>query len=114
MTGGDRIHVAYMLECIIAIEEFTGGNRDQFITDRKTRDAVLRNLHTLSETSMRLSQSLRDNAPQVPWKDIRGFRNIVVHDYFGIDLDKVWAVVSRDLPALKATLLAMPPPARDE
>lgn len=56
---------------------------------------------------MRLSQAARDRARDIPWRDVRGFGNIVVHDYFGIDFEKVWLVVARDLPVLKDALLRL-------
>jgi uncharacterized protein with HEPN domain len=71
------------------------------------QDAVLRNLHTLSESTQRLSDALKDQHPEVDWTSIAAFRNVVVHDYLGIDLPRTWDIVERDLPDLKCTIGTM-------
>jgi uncharacterized protein with HEPN domain len=65
------------------------------------QDAVLRNLHTLTESTMRLSDGLRNSYLDVAWKEIAKFRNVVVHDYLGVNLEKVWKIVENDLPVLE-------------
>jgi uncharacterized protein with HEPN domain len=65
------------------------------------QDAVLRNLHTMTETTQRVSNELKDDHPEIEWKMLSAFRNVLVHDYLGIDLELVWTVVSRDLPEFK-------------
>ena len=69
--------------------------------DRKTQDAVLRNLHTLAESSQRISSSLKEQFPQVDWRVLSAFRNVMVHDYLGISLSRVWDITEEDLPRLK-------------
>ena len=64
------------------------------------QDAVIRNLQTLTESSQRLSSEIKATEPQMPWRELAGFRNVIVHDYMGIDLPAVWVVVERDLPLL--------------
>jgi len=71
------------------------------------QDAVLRNLHTLSESTQRLSDALKVHYPEVDWTSIAAFRNVVVHDYLGIDLPRVWDIVERDLPDLKRAISTM-------
>lgn len=71
------------------------------------QDAVLRNLHTLSEFTQRLSDTLKDKHPEVNWFSIAGFRNVIVHHYFGIDLGAVLDAIVRDLPELKRTVEVM-------
>jgi uncharacterized protein with HEPN domain len=66
-----------------------------------TQDAVLRNLHTLSESIQRISTDTKFKYPKVPWREISAFRNVVVHDYLGIELERIWDIVERDLPPLK-------------
>lgn len=100
MTG-DLLYLSHMRECIARIEQFTSGDRQRFMGDIMVQDAVLRNLHTLSESSTHVSSTLREANPGLPWKEMRGFRNIVVHDYLGLDLDQVWGILENDLPSLK-------------
>jgi uncharacterized protein with HEPN domain len=65
------------------------------------QDAVLRNLQTLGQSAGRLSRTLRDAHPEVHWRGIIGLRNILVHDYLGINLVRIWEIVEYDLPVLK-------------
>ena len=71
------------------------------------QDAVLRNLHTLSESTQRLSTELKDQYPEMDWASIAAFRNVVVHDYLGIDLPRIWDILERDLPGLKQVVSTM-------
>lgn len=64
------------------------------------QDAVVRNLQTMAESTQRLSQSLKESEKDIPWSSVAGFRNVLVHGYLDVDLDAVWSVVERDLPAL--------------
>ena len=97
----DRLYLVHILECVENIRSYTCDGRNAFLTDPKTRDAVLRNLHTLAESTQRLSKELQAKYPQVPWKNIFAFRNVVVHDYLGIDVNLIWDIVEKDLPDLK-------------
>jgi uncharacterized protein with HEPN domain len=71
------------------------------------QDAVIRNLQTMAESSQRLGDASKAQAPEVPWRAISGFRNILVHDYLGVDPDVVWQVVVADLPGLRDGLLRL-------
>jgi len=103
----DRLYLTHIKECIEYIREYTAQGGDVFFRDRKTQDAVLRNLHTLSESVQRLSEPLKAKHPEVDWRTISAFRNVVVHDYLGIDLDQVWDIVQDDLPGLKQSVEAI-------
>lgn len=93
-----------MRECIERIRDYTAGERSRFVTSRLIQDAVIRNLQTLTESSQRLSDDIKATEQQVPWRELAGFRNVIVHGYLGIDLDAVWLVVEQDLPPLAAAL----------
>lgn len=84
-----------------------GRCRDAFFSDRKTQSATLRELQTLAESAQRLSNELREAHPEVPWESIFGFRNVLVHDYLGIRLERIWEIIERDLPAFRTTLEAI-------
>jgi uncharacterized protein with HEPN domain len=96
-----------MGECIERIREYTAGDRSHFEASRLVQDAVIRNLQTLTESSQRLSDDIRATEPEVPWRELAGFRNVIVHGYLGIDLAAVWLVVEQDLPPLAAALARM-------
>ena len=101
MKRDDRPYLEHIAEAIALIEEWTGYDRSRFIEDRLTRDAALRNLHTLTESAGRLADNLTSRYPEVAWKDIIGFRNVVVHDYLGLKYEKVWSIIVERLPTLK-------------
>jgi uncharacterized protein with HEPN domain len=103
----DTIYIEHMLECIRRIEANVAGGREGFMTSHTLQDAVLRNLQTLAEASQRLSSSFKVTQPQIPWREIAAFRNVLVYNYLGIDLDTVWIITQRDLPPLKQALLSM-------
>lgn len=80
---------------IVGLDEAT------FSKDRKTQDAVVRNLEIIGEASSRLPDDFRSGHGDIPWALMRGLRNRIVHAYFGVDLQLVWEVVVDDLPPLK-------------
>ncbi|MEO8545080.1 MAG: HepT-like ribonuclease domain-containing protein [Burkholderiaceae bacterium] len=73
----------------------------------RVQDAVIRNLQILAESSQRLSSEIKASEPHVPWRDLAGFRNVIVHGYLGVDLQAVWLVVGQDLPALAEAVRRM-------
>jgi uncharacterized protein with HEPN domain len=71
------------------------------------QDAVVRNLEIVGEAAKRVSPDLRKRAPGVPWREMAGMRDKLVHDYFGVDLDLVWDVVATELPAARSRILLL-------
>ena len=104
--NSDGLYLNHILECIRRIEDYTSVGEDEFLHDSMRQDAVLRNLHTFAESTQRLSDEFKESLPNVDWRMIARFRNIVVHDYLGINLDRVWQIVEIDLPDLKERLIA--------
>lgn len=100
----ERLYVIHILECIERVERYTSEGKDSFFADTKTQDAVLRNLQTLAESTQMFSEATIERHPDVDWRAIAGFRNVLVHEYLGIDLNRVWDIVERDLPALKSQM----------
>ena len=103
----DEVYVEHMLECVGRIERYAGNDRGRFMNSELVQDAVVRNLQVLSESSQRLSVAAKEVQPDIDWRAISGFRNILVHDYLGLDLETIWLVVVQDLPRLKAALETM-------
>jgi uncharacterized protein with HEPN domain len=100
----DRVLLAHMRDCIQRIAEYTVGERSRFESSRMVQDAVIRNLQTLTESSQRLSDVIKATEPSVPWRELAGFRNVIVHAYLGIDLGAVWLVIAQDLAPLAAAI----------
>lgn len=96
-----------MRDCLDRIREYTDGARARFDASRLVQDAVIRNLQTLAESSQRLSTEIKATEAQIPWRELSGFRNVIVHGYLGVDLGAVWLVVEQDLPALRDAVSRM-------
>jgi uncharacterized protein with HEPN domain len=103
----DRVYLHHIRECIQRIEENVAGGRAPFMASHTLQDAVLRNLQTMTEATQRLSEALKATHPEIEWRRIAAFRNVLVHAYLGIDLERIWEVIERDVPPLKQTILAM-------
>lgn len=98
----DAIYLEYILECAALIRHYTGGGRSEFMSNILLQDATLRRLQTMAESTQRLSKSLKKKAPEVDWRALAGFRNILVHDYLnGIDLEGVWDAIDNHLSGLE-------------
>jgi uncharacterized protein with HEPN domain len=88
-------------ECIARIRSFKEEGKRAFFADIMTQDAVTRNLQVLAESTQRISESTKASHPEVPWHEIAGFRNVVVHGYLGIDLKQIWLIVEQNLVGCK-------------
>lgn len=97
----DPERVLDILEAIERIEKVAVRGRDSFYNDEMAQVWVIHHLLILGEAVQGISPEFRDRNPAIPWSDIIGLRNILIHHYFGIDRDAVWNVVEHDLPALK-------------
>jgi uncharacterized protein with HEPN domain len=94
-----------MRAAIRKIERYTTGmDQEQFRQDEKTVDAVVRNLEILGEATRQLPEDFTTRHPGVPWRQMAGLRNRIVHDYFGLDLEIIWEVIRHDLPELQVRL----------
>ena len=100
----ERLYLIQMLERAERIFEYTEGGQDHFLRDRKTQDAVLRSFEVMGEAAKRVPESIRSQAPEIPWKRLAGFRDVLIHQYEGVDLGEVWKRVSEDLPPLVQSL----------
>ncbi len=102
----DQVYLGYILDCIDKIKEYSQGGKLEFFANSMISDAIIRRLQTLAESTQQLSEELKANIPDVDWRNISGFRNILVHDYLGgIDLNTVWEVVENYLDDLRKQIL---------
>ena len=100
----DQVYIEHMLEVIDRIEQYVIGGRDEFMNSNLIQDAVVRNLQILTESSQRLSDSFKSHFPQMDWRAMAGFRNVLAHDYLGLDLGLIWETIEKELPPLKQAL----------
>ena len=109
-----RLFASDMLESIEKIQKWTKGlTYEKFSQDTLIQDAVVRNLEIIGEAAKNIPDDLRLKYPAVPWKRVAGFRNIAIHDYFGVDLETVWKIVTQGTaeikPHIQTMLKALPP-----
>ena len=100
----DSVYLRHVAESIARIRNYTSRGHETFVAEAIVQDAVIRNLEVVGEAVKRISDSTRLKAPQIPWKQIAGMRDVLIHNYFGVQLDRVWQVVERDLPPLEAAV----------
>ena len=103
-----RFRVRDILTAVLAIADYTDGmTYESFVADARTMDAVIRNLMTMGESIRWIPELILEAHPEVPWRLMRGVRNVVVHEYFGVDPSVLWETVRGDLPPLVAKLEAV-------
>jgi uncharacterized protein with HEPN domain len=96
------VYLSHILECIDLIGSYIAGHDlEAFSANQQVQDAILRRLEIIGEAVKNLPQNIRDDNPQVPWRQIAGTRDKVIHDYLGVDEDLIWNVVENLLPELR-------------
>ena len=103
-----KVYLEDVLEAIGSIRSYTQGmSFESFSADKKTRDAVVRNLEVVGEAVKRVPEDLRCRHARVDWKKIAGLRDILIHEYFGIDLTIIWDILQNKMPALEEEVRGM-------
>ena len=100
----ERVYLLHVIDSIDAIQRYTVDGRDVFFADPKTQDAVIRNIEVIGQAVKGISEQTRSLEPAVPWRQIAGMRDKLIHEYFGVDLALVWDVVEHELPVLRPQL----------
>jgi len=108
MSRGSRVWLEDILESIRRIDAFTEGMTvERFRSDLLAQDAVIRNLEVIGEAAKKIPESLRATHSSIPWPRVAGLRDLLIHEYFGIDLEIVWNVVGEHLPPLRDEVVRM-------
>jgi uncharacterized protein with HEPN domain len=105
-----RVYLAHILECAQKIERYTKSGQKKFLEDTMTQDAVIRNFEIMGEAAKRVPETYRRQHPEIPWRLMAGFRDVLIHAYEGIDLKRVWRIVRDDLPVVKKAIEKLLPP----
>lgn len=102
-----RVYLQDILDAIARIEHYSGGDRIIFLSDEKTQDAIIRQLSIVGEASRRISAEMRKEFSEIPWRKIVALRNIIVHEYSAIHMERIWTVIEKELPNLKDAIEIM-------
>jgi len=104
----DSIYIDHIKASIDRIQQYISGlEQSTFLEDLKTQDAVVRQLEIIGEATKKISFELREKYPAIPWSDMAGMRDRLVHDYIDVDFEIVWKTVSENIPQLKELLAAL-------
>lgn len=103
----DLLYLGHIRDAVLRVEEYTSVGRDEVMRHGHWQDATIRQLEIIGEATKHLSSEIRDGHPQVPWRRIAGFRDILIHDYMGVDLEAVWDVVEQHIPTLKEVVTSI-------
>lgn len=96
------------MEAVEKIRRYTEGMTfEKFMADEKTVDAVIRNITVIGEAARQVPEEIQVSHPDIPWMEMRGIRNVIVHEYFGVSRDILWRTVQEDLPRLVLSLKKM-------
>ena len=108
MPRDSRVYLEDILDATRKIKTYTGGlSKTEFLQDEKTLDAVVRNLEVIGEAVKKLPEDLRAKHPALEWKKMAGLRDILIHEYFGLDAEIVWDIIQNKVPALDREVRTM-------
>lgn len=110
MKKDPRIYLAQILERIDRINSYTAEGKQAFFDDPRTQDAVIRNFEVIGEAAKRVPEDYRQNHPSVPWRELAGFRDILIHQYEGVSIPAVWRIIEKDLSTIRNTIARILPP----
>lgn len=105
MKNRNLLYLTDILESMTKIDTYTEGVEfDSFSFNPMMIDAVIRNLEIIGEASRNVSEDIRNKFPEIPWKQMIGLRNILIHEYFGVDESIVWQIIKNNLPDTKQSI----------
>jgi len=103
----ERLYLSNIQECIERIEEYTQAGKEEFMRTKMIQDAVIRNFEIIGEATKRLSPNLRSKYSDVPWQQMAGLRDVLIHDYLKVNLNLVWQIIEQNLADLKSQVTAI-------
>jgi uncharacterized protein with HEPN domain len=110
MKKDPRVYLAQILERIDRIKEYTADGKEAFFADARTQDAVIRNFEVIGEAAKRIPDTYRRDHPSIPWRELSGFRDVLIHQYEGVSISEIWGIVEKNLAPLRQAIKAILPP----
>ena len=102
MIKDDLAYIEHILDCIRKINKFSNGlSLKEFKTNEMAQDAIIRNIEIIGEASKKISKDTKQTYYKIPWKEIAGMRDKLIHDYLGVDVVVVWKTIHQDIPTLE-------------
>lgn len=102
MKKEPSIFIGHILECLELIEGYAKGmTKEELSKDELRTDAIVRRIEIIGEAAKNIPNSIKKHHPTVPWRAMAGMRDIIVHQYYGIEVDEIWGVIKKDAPRLK-------------
>jgi uncharacterized protein with HEPN domain len=106
MEKDDSVYLRHILDAINTVEEYLRNtDENTFKVTGLLQDGAIRQIEVIGEAVRHISKDLRRTYPEIPWQDIAGMRDKLIHDYFGVDIEKVWLTTQEDLPVLKQQVI---------
>ena len=94
----ERLYLIHIWECIQRLEFYTGEDKASFLASTMMQDAIIRNFEIIGEATKHLSPELKQSHPEIQWRGMPGFRDVLIHNYMGVDLEEVWNILENELP----------------
>jgi uncharacterized protein with HEPN domain len=105
MIKDDLAYIEHILDCIRRINEFSSNlTLKEFKTNEMAQDAIIRNIEIIGEASKKISRDTKQTYYKIPWREIAGMRDKLIHDYLGVDVSVVWKTIKEDIPALEKSI----------
>jgi uncharacterized protein with HEPN domain len=103
-----KIFLEDILESIERIEQYTKGiTKDEFLDDYEKQDAIMKRLEVIGEAVKNIPTGVKKKYPEIPWKDMAGMRDVLIHEYFGVLMERIWDTAKNDIPKLKKQILGL-------
>ncbi len=110
MKKDPRVYLVQILERIDRVRQYTAGGKQAFLDDLRTQDAVIRNFEVIGEAAKRIPEEYRKKESAIPWRALAAFRDVLIHQYEGVNISEVWQIVERDLEPLRQAIASILPP----